>query len=65
MRDLGETNWRRAREDMEHEKYLELRKLNQQLASPLPESKLREEARKHANESCRLAIAMRNEQATA
>jgi hypothetical protein len=50
---------------MEHEKYLELRKLNQKLASPLPESRLRDEARKHANESCRLAIAMRNEQAVA
>jgi hypothetical protein len=65
VRDLGEANWRRAREDMEHEKYLELRKLNQKLTSPLGESRLRDEARKHANESCRLAIAMRNEQANA
>jgi hypothetical protein len=63
--ELGEKNWRRAREDMEHEKYLELRRLNQKLASPLPESKLREEARKHANDSCRMAIRIRNEQAVA
>ena len=65
LADLGETNWRRAREDMEHTKYLELRKLNQKLTAPLPESKLRKEARLYANESCRMAIAMRNEMCTA
>lgn len=63
--DIGEKNWRRAREENEHEIYLQLRRWNQQTGHPYSESYLRDQARKEANEAARLAIAMRNEQATA
>lgn len=49
-------NWREVREDMEHEKYLEFRCHNRDSGSNYTENQLREMARKHANEACRLAI---------
>jgi hypothetical protein len=65
MADLGEKNWRRAREASEHETYLELRRNNARTGFKYSENQLREQARKQANEAARLAIRMRNEQATA
>ena len=63
--DLGEKNWRRAREENEHEIYLQHRRHNQMVGFPYTESQLREFARKEANEAARLAIRMRNEVAKA
>lgn len=65
MDDLGETNWRRARQESEHHKYIQLRKHNQMCGFPFNESQLRAQAHKEANEEARLALRMRNEQATA
>jgi len=46
---------------MEHEKYLELRRHNRDSGSNYTENQLREMARKHANEVCRLAIRRGNQ----
>lgn len=46
---------------MEHERYMTLRREQHRLGLWAPESKLREEARKYANESCRLLLARHNE----
>ena len=54
-------DWRSVREDMEHEKYLELRRHNRDSGSNYTENQLREMARKHANEVCRLAIRRGNQ----
>lgn len=59
--EIKEKNWRRAREEMEQRKYLDLRKTNQMMGNPATEMHLREVARKYANDSCRMAIRMRNE----
>lgn len=58
---LGLRDLRKVREDMEHERYMTLRREQHRLGLWAPESKLREEARKYANESCRLLLARHNE----
>lgn len=51
-------DWRRARQEQEHERYQWMRQQIHIGAMPYqPESKLREAARHYANECCREAIA--------
>lgn len=54
-------DWRKVREEMEHERYIQLRRMGHELNQWAPEMKLREEARRYANECCRMAIAQQNE----